>query len=175
MSESKTSQQLWIVIIIAVASIIVATILCFGMVMSSLIAKQPPPAVIQSVRQHEVEVYADKNWQDTGIEIRLGETITIQYVSGEWSPFSGYSTEGQGCIDPNVCTQDLSILKSFPGNIVSGIHATLIARINEGPIFVAGNEITFQAENTGGLMLRMNDKSTSDNSGSILVSVKIQR
>ena len=172
MSESKTSQQLWAVVIIAVASITVATILCFGMVMSSIIAKLP---IRPAIAQNDVEVYADKNWQDTGVEIKQGETITIQYVSGEWSPFSGYYTDGQGCTDPNVCTQDLSVLKSFPDNIVSGIHATLIARINQGPIFVVGNEITFEAENTGSLMLRMNDKSTSDNSGSLIVSVKIRR
>ena len=171
MSESKPSQQLWVVGIIAVASITVATILCFGMVMSSIIAKLP---IRLAVTQHNVEVYADKNWQDTGVEIRQGETITIQYVSGEWSPFSGYYTGGQGCTDPNVCTQDLSVLKSFPDNIVSGIHATLIARINQGPIIVVGNEITFEAENTGSLVLRMNDKNISDNSGSLVVSVKIR-
>jgi hypothetical protein len=171
-SESKTSQQLWAVVIIAIASITVATILCFGMVMSSIIAKL---SIRPAVTQHDVEVYADKNWQDTGVEIKQGETITIQYVSGEWSPFSGYYTEGQGCTDPNVCTQDLSVLESFPDNIVSGIHATLIARINQGPIIVVGNEVTFEAENTGSLMLRMNDKNTSDNSGSLIVSVKIRR
>ena len=170
MSESKTSQQLWVVVIIAVASITVATILCFGMVVSSMIAKLP---IRPAVTQHDVEVYADKNWQDTGLEIRQGETITIQYVSGDWSPFSGYSTDGQGCTEPSVCTQDLSVLESFPDNIVGGIHATLIARINQGPIIVVGNEVTFEAENTGSLMLRMNDKSTSDNSGSLVVSVKI--
>jgi hypothetical protein len=171
-SESKTSQPLWVVVILAVASITVATILCFGMVMSSIIAKLPIPS---AVTQHDVEVYADKNWQDTGIKLRQGETITIQYVSGEWSPFSGYYTDGQGCTDPNVCTQDLAVLQSFPDNMVSGIHATLIARINQGPIIVVGNEITFEAENTGSLLLRMNDKSSSDNSGSLIVSVKIRR
>ena len=169
---SKTSQQLWIVVIIAVASIIVATILCFGMVMSSIIAKLP---IHPTVTQHDIEVAADQSWQDTGVEIRRGETITIEYVSGEWSPFSGYYTHGQGCTDPDVCTQDLSVLQSFPDNIVSGIHATLIARINQGPIIVVGNEITFEAENTGSLMLRMNDKTTSDNSGSLIVLVKIRR
>jgi len=171
-SESKTSQHLWVVVIIAVASILVAIILCFGMVMSSIIAKLP---IRPAITQQDVEVYADNNWQDTGIDIRQGETITIQYVSGEWSPFSGYYTDGQGCTDPNVCTQDLSVLKNFPDNIVSGIHATLIARINQGPILVVGNEVTFKAENTGRLMLRMNDKSTSDNSGSLVVSVTIRR
>jgi hypothetical protein len=128
-----------------------------------------------AVTQHDVEVFADQNWQDTGVEIRQGERITIQYVSGEWSPFSGYYTNGHGCTDPSVCTQDLSVLKSFPDNIVSGIHATLIARINQGPIIVVGNEITFEAENTGSLVLRMNDKNTSDNSGSLVVSVQIRR
>lgn len=142
------------------------------MVMSSIIAKLP---IRPAITQQDVEVYADNNWQDTGIDIRQGETITIQYVSGEWSPFSGYYTDGQGCTDPNVCTQDLSVLKNFPDNIVSGIHATLIARINQGPILVVGNEVTFKAENTGRLMLRMNDKSTSDNSGSLVVSVTIRR
>jgi hypothetical protein len=171
-SESKPSHQLWATLIIAIASVAVACIVCLGMVTSAIIAKLPgSPTVIQ----HEVEVYASEEWQATGVEIRQGETITIQYVSGEWSPFAGYSTDGQGCTDPNVCTQDLSVLQSFPDNLVSGIHATLIARINQGPIFVVGNEITFQAENTGELMLRMNDKSTSDNSGSLVVSVKISR
>ena len=172
MSESKTSQHLWIVIIIAVASITVATILCFGMVTSSIIAKLPLHSV---VTQHDVEVFAQQNWQDAGVEIRHGETITIQYVSGEWSPFSGYYTDGQGCTDPTVCTQDLSVLESFPDNIVSGLHATLIARINQGPIIVVGNEITLEAENTGSLALRMNDKNTSDNSGSLVVSVQVKR
>ena len=172
MSENKTSQQLWVVVIIAIASIMIAIILCFGMVTSSIIAKLPVRPVFT---QQDIEVYADREWQDTGIELRRGDTITIQYVSGEWSPFFGYSTDGQGCTDPSVCTQDLSVLKSFPDNIVSGIHATLIARVNQGPIFVVGNEITFEAENSGGLLLRMNDKSTSDNFGSILVSVIIRR
>ena len=172
MSESKTNHQLWTTIIIAVAFIAVAIIACLGMVISAIIAKLP---IMPAVTQHDVEVYANKYWQDTGVEIRQGETITIQYVSGEWSPFSGYYTDGQGCTDPNVCTQDLAVLQSFPDNIVSGIHATLIARINQGPIIVVGNEITFEAENTGSLLLRMNDKSTSDNSGSLIVSVKIRR
>ena len=171
MSESKPSQQLWVVVIIAVASITVATILCFGMVMSSIIAKL---SIRPAVTQHDVEVYADKKWQDTGVEIRQGETITIQYVSGEWSPFSGYYTDGQGCTDPNFCTQDLSILSNFPDNIVSGVHATLIARINHGQIVVVGNEITFEAKNTGRLRLRMNDKNSSDNSGSLIVLVKVK-
>lgn len=170
MPESKTNRQLWGIVIIAVASIAVATILCFGMVLSSIIAKVP---VRQAVRQYDVEVYASQDWQDTGIEIRHAETITIQYVSGQWSPFSGYQTDGQGCIDPDVCTQDLSILENFPENLVSGIHAALVGRINHGPIFVVGNEITLEAENTGNLLLRMNDKSSSDNSGSLMVSVKV--
>jgi hypothetical protein len=171
MSESKTKHQLWITVIIAVASITVAGIVCIGMVTSAIIAKLPDAS---TVTQQEVEVFANKDWQDTGMEIRTGETITIQYVSGEWSPFTGYYTDGQGCTDPNVCTQDLSILADFPDNIVSGVHATLIARINQGQIVVVGNEITFGAKSTGSLMLRMNDKSSSDNSGSLIVFVKVQ-
>src|SRR5215208_7839384 len=123
------------------------------MVTSAIIAKLPG---MSTVTQHDAEVYANKNWQDTGVAIRQGETITIQYVSGEWSPFSGYYTDGQGCTDPNFCTQDLSILANFPDNIVSGVHATLIARINHGQIVVVGNETTFEAKNTGSLLLRMN-------------------
>ena len=40
----------------------------------------------------------------------------------------------------------LSILANFSDNIVSGIHAALIARINRGQIIVFGNEITFEAK-----------------------------
>ena len=171
MAESKTNHQLWTTIIIAVASITVAGIVCIGMVTSAIIAKLPDAS---TVTQQQVEVFANKDWQETGIEIRAGETVTIQHVSGEWSPFSGYYTDGQGCTDPNVCTQDLSILADFPDNIVSGIHATLIARINQGQIVVVGNEITFEAKSTGSLMLRMNDKNSSDNSGSLVVFVKVK-
>ena len=170
MSESKPNQQLWATVIIAIASIAVASIVCFGMVTSAIIAKLP---IRSSATEHNVEVYANKDWQNTGVEIRQGEAITIQYVSGEWSPFSGYFTDGQGCTDPDVCTQDLSILANFPDNIVSGIHATLIARINQGEIVVVGNEMTFEAKNTGSLMLRMNDKNSSDNPGSLIVLVKV--
>ena len=171
MSESKTNHQLWVTVIIAVASIATAIIVCLGMVISAIIAKIPS---MPAVTHHDVEIYANKDWQDTGVEIRQGETITIQYVSGEWSPFSGYYTDGQGCTDPNVCTQDLSILADFPDNIVGGVHATLIARINHGQIVVVGNEITFEAKNTGSLMLRMNDKNNSDNTGSLIVLVKVK-
>ena len=171
MSESKTKHQLWTTVIIAAASIAVASIVCIGMVTSAIIAKLPGAS---TVTQQEVEVYANKDWQDTGMEIGVGETITIQYVSGAWSPFSGYYTDGQGCTDPNVCTQDLSILADFPDNIVSGVHATLIARVNQSQIVVVGNEITFEAKSTGSLMLRMNDKNSSDNSGSLIVFVKVK-
>ena len=171
MPESKQSHQLWATIIIAFASIAVACIVCFGMVTSAMIARVPSR---EEVTQHEVEVYANKDWQDTDIEIRQGNTITIQYVSGKWSPFSGYYTDGQGCTDPDVCTQDLSILADFPDNIVSGVHATLIAKIDQGQIVVVGNEMTFEAKNTGSLLLRMNDKNSSDNSGSLIVLVKVK-
>jgi len=171
MSESKTNHQLWITIIIAVASITVAAIVCFGMVMSAMIAKFPG---MPAVSQQDVEVYANEDWQATGIKVRQGETITIQYKSGEWSPFSGYYTDGQGCTNPTVCTQDLAVLANYPGNIVGGVHAALIARIDHGQIVVVGNEITFEAKNTGGLLLRMNDRNSSDNSGSLMVLVKVK-
>jgi len=112
-------------VIIAVASITVAIILCFGMIMSSIIAKLP---IRSATTQHAIEMYADKNWQDTGVEIKQGETITIHYVSGEWSPFSGYYTDGQGCTDPDVCTQDLSVLESTSDNSGSLVVSVKIRR-----------------------------------------------
>jgi len=134
----------------------------------------PVTQIVPAVSQQEAEVYANKSWQDTGIEVRQGEIVTIRYVSGQWSPFSGYYTDGQGCTDPNFCTQDLSILANWPDNIVGGIHATLIARIGNGQIIVVGNEITFEAKDTGILLLRINDKNISDNSGSLTILVKIK-
>src|SRR4051812_17618919 len=168
MSESKVG---------SIVAIAVAIIACLGVIIAAIIAKIPiptSPVPALTVIEQEVQAYANKDWQNTGIEVQRGEIVTIQYISGQWSPFSGYDTDGRGCIDPNLCTQDLSILENFPTNIVSGIHAALIARISDGQITVVGNEISFEAKDTGSLMLRMNDNSNSDNSGSILVLIKVK-
>lgn len=114
-------------------------------------------------------VQANTSWQDTGINVSRGETVRIAYVCGRWCPWAGFCLDGQGCVnaDPAMCSPK----PDDPANLISALHASLIARIGENPAFPVGNELTFQAAHSGRLQLRINDVRVEDNSGAIVVLV----
>jgi len=107
-------------------------------------------------------VWANQDWQDSGISVQAGDTLRIRYLSGAWSswsnslgppPSSGHS-EG---IMPTV---------SWTG---------LIGRIEHGPPFAIGSEARVAASSNGRLFLRINDTDTRDNTGSIVVLIEVIR
>jgi len=114
-------------------------------------------------------VQANTSWQDTGITVSRGETVKIAYLCGRWCPWTGFCLDGQGCVnvDPAVCSPN----PDDAANLISALHASLIARIGENPAFPVGNGLTFQAAHSGRLQLRINDVRVEDNSGAIAVLI----
>ena len=110
------------------------------------------------------DVFANQQWENTGILVQINDTLTIWYISGLWSPWSGgyYDGEGSGG-DPN-CT--CNVMRNVS-------HAALIGKIGNSSPFFIGNDFQQQMGQSGYLYLGINDNRLSDNSGSIKVSIAI--
>ncbi len=131
------------------------------------------PSNVSRPLEREVEVFAAGDWQDGSIWIQQGETVSIQYVRGSWTPLYGYSTDGRGCTEPRLCNQDAEFNLTYPDNVVGALHGILIAQVGNDSIVIVGNGTTFKTNSSGYLQMRMNDRVTRDNSGSITVLVTI--
>ena len=115
-------------------------------------------------------VRADQGWQDTGVEILSGERLLVSDISGLWSPWSDYSLDYHGCIDPAVCSQD----RNQPSNFSSvALHAALIAKIGNAEPFAVENGDSIDATTSGNISLRINDLILDDNSGALTIRLQI--
>ena len=110
-----------------------------------------------------VKIFSSQVWTDTNISLRPYDRISIEHISGHWSPWSNdfFDANGAGG-DPNCSC-----------NIVPGSHASLIARIGDNPPFYIGNLASFEARQFGELYLGINDNITNDNSGSLTVRITL--
>lgn len=128
---------------------------------ASFLAPLPPV-------EEQVEVEARVLWQDTGIEVRVGNTVKIQYVSGEWTIWIGADplTDGMGQFGrEETC-------RLMPESNLGG----LIGRVGDHPPFFVGNSTEFYSDYNGTLQLSINDcPQFGDNAGSLIVSVTIER
>lgn len=129
----------------------------------------PTPTSTSGQAGKLVSVQADKDWQDSGLDVQSGQGLRITYVSGRWSPWSGSYMDGNGCLGLSICSQD----PNFPDNVYSFIHAGLIGRIAGETPFAIGNDVTLKAPSSGRIYLRINDKRIEDNSGNITVRVDV--
>ena len=113
-------------------------------------------------------VIAYQEWQNTGVWLQAGQTVSIQSVSGTWSPWPNYLVDANGCTDISLCSQD----PAQPSNAAPvALHAALIGKIGDGQPFGVGMGAVVTASSEGTLYLRINDISLSDNSGSITVEI----
>lgn len=126
-------------------------------------ALAPLPPVSQ-----EVEVQANVMWQDTGIQVRYGDTVKFQYISGQWTIWIDADplTDGMGQYGrEETC-------RLMPEANLGG----LVGRVGDGPPFFIGNEIEIYSVQNGTLQLSINDCPQFDNNaGSLTVSVVIDR
>lgn len=100
---------------------------------------------------HQVEVFANRGWQDTGIVISRGQQVTIEYVSGLWfEDPPGHWRDASGGPNPWTCSmlQCNEPLRDFP-------KYALIGRLGDSVLKV-GNRLDFVAEFSGNLQLRPN-------------------
>jgi hypothetical protein len=120
----------------------------------------------QKLAPRLIEVRADQAWNNTGIILREGDLLIIRYVSGVWSPWRGgaFDAIGSGG-DPNC---DCNVLKGVS-------HAALIGKVGEGMPFFIGEQFRLRLAEAGILYLGINDRRTTDNSGSLFVQVEVWR
>jgi serine/threonine-protein kinase len=125
-----------------------------------------PP--VASKTETSTDVAANQDWQDAKVALTPGETVEIT-AQGQWGPFGNgllYSANGCG---PPYCTNGLN----EPNNVCACmIHAGLIGRIGDGSPFPVGTTRELTATQSGELYLRINDRVTSDNEGSLHVTVR---
>jgi hypothetical protein len=111
-----------------------------------------------------VEVKAASRWSGTGLYISEGDSLTITYLSGKWSPWPGgqYDAIGSGG-DPRCRC-----------NVIEGVsHAALIGKIGANDPFFVGDQYFHRVGESGELFLGINDMDLYDNSGSLRIRVEI--
>ena len=107
-------------------------------------------------------VWANQDWQDSGISVQAGDTLVIRYRSGAWSSWS----DSLGPPPASGHSDGIVPTVSWTG---------LIGRIESGPPFAIGSEARVVASSGGRLFLRINDTDTRDNTGSIVVLIEVIR
>lgn len=112
-----------------------------------------------------LQLPATSDWT-TAKKVRKGELIKIE-AKGSWT-WSG-SHEPQFFSDGNGTNNKRRGLPIETANM-----GALIYRIGNGPPAVAGNSISFRAEEDGELQLRINDGELSDNAGELTITVSGQ-
>lgn len=123
--------------------------------------REPTPSTTRQL----VEVHADLGWQDSGIPIRTGEQVGIQYVSGEWTYWEGEEPLTEPGSPSLTSTWPNSPIPDFP-------QGRLIGRVGEQLLRIA-EEFEFVSEDGGLLEFRMNDDQMYDNAGTIIVRVTV--
>jgi len=122
----------------------------------------------------QAEVYAKEDWQDTGIQVEVGQFIALEYLSGTWSECPDY-----GCNYYDAGAKDASGNvfddPSVSDNVISDCPGpTLIARISNNLPFCVGLNYVGQVAHSGNLQLRINDMAIDDNGGSVVVSIEVK-
>ena len=137
-------------------------------------------------------------WQSTGLFVEQGATVAVTYRSGTWTidrrrlgetPFvdsGGYSPGAHPIVyDPTKPSEDFTLGCRILENADHGI---LIARVGSGEVVPIGKARSLTSAVEGELALSINDEQctggdgadcdsgcSSDNEGSITVSVAIDR
>jgi hypothetical protein len=115
------------------------------------------------MRERDVAVEAARAWNDTGIEVRPGQTIFIAATGRvRWGPGREHGPEGEPVSPFNAARP----MPSRPGG-------ALIGRIGEGAdyFFIGSERGPISIRSAGRLYLGINDDYLQDNSGSFRVTV----
>lgn len=124
-------------------------------------------APLPSVNE-QVDVQADVMWQNTGIPVRVGNTVKIQYAAGEWTIW----IDADPLTDGNGQYGREETCRIMPEANLGG----LIGRVDDHPPFFIGNGTEYYSDYNGTLQLSINDcPQFGNNSGTLTVSVVIDR
>jgi hypothetical protein len=118
-----------------------------------------------NLRQRTVSVYADRQWTDTGINVRAGDILRFDPTGViSWGPDreDGPAGEANSPYNRN---------RPLPNNA----GGALIGRIGSSTgdmFYIGGDRGTFRARTSGRLYLGVNDDYLQDNSGTFRVLVE---
>jgi hypothetical protein len=118
-------------------------------------------------------VDSTQGWQQTGISVRPGDSVTIEVVGGTWSEQPGQTSANPGTGWSYVCTDYLSASRCLEP-IPDFWKGALIGRVG-GSLFGIGNKATITAAESGVLFLRINDEDVAltDNAGTLTVKITV--
>jgi Ca2+-binding EF-hand superfamily protein len=124
------------------------------------------PTGTSGVGSQTVRVNAQQRWTDTGVDVRAGDTLTINARGSIQMSSPGQDSATPAGSSSGRRAPDAPILNQPAG--------ALIARIGDyGPIFI-GDRGTLRAPVTGRLYFGVNDDHLADNSGEFVIDVGIQ-
>jgi WD40 repeat protein len=106
-------------------------------------------------------VQADQLWQDTGVEVSAGDSVTVS-AAGRWGP------RGQpGCLAGGVekLPRERTVLSDAPA-------FSLLGRVGNGKPFGLGVERTFRPEAAGRLFVQANDLDLENLTGKLDLTIK---
>jgi hypothetical protein len=138
-----------------------------------LAAAPHPPTPLQPGVPRRVTVQAAQGWQDTGLLLPADRPVRVTYVAGSWTenqhdwpPHDGANaTQDYICAAVLPAAQCVEPIPDAPQGLLIGRAGRALLKI--------GNDLTFYAETTDPLTLRMNDGDDGlyDNAGAITVEV----
>jgi hypothetical protein len=116
------------------------------------------------------DVHAQQVWQDTGVQVAVGDRVTIVQVGGTWTN----RAVSEGPFDANG---NAGVALQGDAALPSALVGTLLGRIGEGSdrVFAAGRWGVITAPAEGTLYLAMNDNNYEDNGGFITVQIMVER
>jgi hypothetical protein len=123
-------------------------------------------------------VQANKDWQSTGITVRRGDLITIRDITGTWTIAAFVMPSNSFTETQNFTDYRGNPAWSLDYDPPTGKYANmgrLIAQIGNQNPFVVGNELEFEAQTSGSLSFRMNDRNFDNNDGSISLRIIVKR
>lgn len=127
--------------------------------------RQPPPGSQRpaGLREREVVVDAKRSWNDTGVEVRGGQTIYFAATGRvHWGPGREDGPEGEHDSPHNAA-------RPIPGRP----GAALIGRVGDGNdyFFIGNDRGAIRMRSSGRLFLGINDDNLQDNGGNFRVTV----
>jgi hypothetical protein len=116
------------------------------------------------------DVYADQEWQDTGVSVQSGDFVTVVQIDGEWT----YREPGIKPFDANG-SPIVQPPEREGSPLPSVLIGSLIGKVGKdgSPVFI-GRWGTLAVQTDGVLYLVMNDNSHTDNTGHITVQILVE-
>jgi hypothetical protein len=116
---------------------------------------------------YELDVMANLDWQNSGVEVVSDDEFEISYISQKWT------------FDINLSPTD-ALGKPYFTNEEAPVPAanlgSLVAKIDNGTPFYVGNHLTLYADDNGFLYFRINDTwDIGDNDGFIKIEITKKR